>query len=125
MKFEMDGKTWTYNERAVSVQRAAIITKETGLMWPMEVLDRLGKLDPQACLAMMWVVRSQNEIHETIDQMPEWSQLDFAEAFGEAMNLEEKARADAAAKKPADPQPAAVEGGPSTTTSESSETVTS
>jgi hypothetical protein len=122
MKITWEGKVWQYEDRNVTVQVASILKKETGLTWPTDFVDAVGKMDPRAVQALMWLVRSQNGCVETIDDV-DGSLMDFLTAYAEAAQGDLDA-ADGDGVE-TDPPAAGVEAGASRTTSSPFVTVTS
>lgn len=108
MEIQWEGRTWQYQDRAVTVSMCRIIKSETGLRWPSEFGEAIGKMDPDAVAALMWLVKTQNGVQATIGDQ-DGSPLDFLEAYGKA------AQAEADKAEPVDPPPVVGESPPPTT----------
>jgi hypothetical protein len=123
MLINWDGTDYLYDDRRVKVSQAAIIKRETGLDWPMEFAEAIGKLNPDAVRAMMWLVRLQNGHIERIEDV-DGSVMEFLEAYSKGVEAElAKQAAKDAEGSPNPTEPSTVDGSP--TTSSNSETSTS
>ena len=121
ISIQYEGRSWRYDERAVTVQTATIIKRAKGFSFPDGLYRAFREVDPDAIQTLAWIIRGQNGVVEQIDDV-NWSVLDFIDAFAEgAKGAAEDAAKDAA--KDADPNPRS--GNVETSTSPNSETATS
>lgn len=122
MKIDWNGRELFYDDRRVTVSQARILKTDTGLDWPMQFVEAIGKMDPAAIQGLMWLVRAQNGYQERIDDV-DGSIMEFIDAYSAGVDVElakRKATEDGAA----DPTPVALSGD-SPGTSTTSETSTS
>ena len=83
MRIEWNGRTYEYDDAAVTVSQAQILKNETGIKWPAEFFDLLKETDPTAVQALMWLVRTQSGEQLRIADC-DGSIVQFLEAYAKA-----------------------------------------
>lgn len=94
MKINFEDQEWTLDLNDITVAQAKVIKVHRGLT--LKALSQgLDDLDPDALVAVYWLMKAQSGQTSNIDQV-DFRAIKFALAVGEAANAEAKADAEAA-----------------------------
>lgn len=104
MRFNWNGRDWSYDPEAVTTRDVATIRAHTGhgvLSWTSSILT----LDEKSVEALAWLVFKQNQAEVPIDSV-DVAMLPLVDAYITALGAESKAAAEKA-KREADKAPKA------------------